>query len=191
MADFQLRTMAPQSSSSGSANTSHYVTTTVAVEGMTCGACSASIESGFKGMDGVKSCSVSLILNRAVVIHDPKLVTADKIVETIEDKGFDATLVSSVEPKKEKKNESGADTRVLTTTTVSVDGMTCGSCSSAVSKGFAGMDGIVSVDVSLMTNRAVVVHEVAKVSAEKIVDTYVFSQYWGLWAVLMKVREQY
>ncbi|EGX48379.1 hypothetical protein AOL_s00080g8 [Orbilia oligospora ATCC 24927] len=171
MADFQLRTMAPQSSSSGSANTSHYATTTVAVEGMTCGACSASIESGFKGMDGVKSCSVSLILNRAVVIHDPKLVTADKILETIEDKGFDATLVSSVEPKKEKKNEPGADTRVLTTTTVSVHGMTCGACSSAVNKGFAGMDGIVSVDVSLLTNRAVVVHESVKVSAEKIVDT--------------------
>ncbi|KAK6344852.1 hypothetical protein TWF718_006804 [Orbilia javanica] len=168
MADVQLKSMAPQSSG---ANTSHYATTTVAVEGMTCGACSASIESGFKGMEGVKSCSVSLILNRAVVIHDSALVPAEKIVETIEDKGFDATLVSTVEPRRERRDEPEANTRVLTTTTVSVDGMTCGACTSAVEKGFADIDGIVSVDVSLMMNRAVVVHEAGKVSAQTIVDT--------------------
>ncbi|KAK6496742.1 hypothetical protein TWF481_001730 [Arthrobotrys musiformis] len=170
MADFQLRTMAPQPSSSGNgADTSNYATTTVAVEGMTCGSCSASIESEFKGVDGVKSCSVSLILNRAVVIHDSALLNAEKVVDMIEDKGFDATLVSTVEPR--RRQTEPEDARKLTTTTVSVDGMTCGACTSAVEKGFADMDGIVSVDVSLMMNRAVVVHEGAKVSAQTIVDT--------------------
>ncbi|KAK6340280.1 hypothetical protein TWF730_002044 [Orbilia blumenaviensis] len=168
MADLQLKTMAPQSSGSA---TSHYATTTVAVEGMTCGACSASIESSFKGMDGVKSCSVSLILNRAVIIHDSGLVPAEKVVETIEDKGFPATLVSTVGPKKGKKDEPESSGRSLATTTVSVEGMTCGACTSAVEKGFADMDGIVSIDVSLMMNRAVVVHESGKVSAQTIVDT--------------------
>ncbi|KAK6539378.1 hypothetical protein TWF694_009604 [Orbilia ellipsospora] len=166
MAAVQLKTMAPQAS---------YATTTVAVEGMTCGSCSSSIESAFKSAPGVKSCSVSLILNRAVVIHDSSSFSAEKVIETIEDRGFDATLVSTIEPKSSEKlsldDGSAADSKALTTTTVSVEGMTCGSCTSAVHKGFAGMDGIVSVDVSLMMNRAVVVHEASKVNAQKIIDT--------------------
>ncbi|EPS37028.1 hypothetical protein H072_9403 [Dactylellina haptotyla CBS 200.50] len=171
MADVQLKTMAPQGFSSSPTS---YATTTIAVEGMTCGSCSASIEAAFKKAPGVKSCSVSLILNRAVVIHDSSVFSAEKVVETVEDKGFDATLVSTIEPKKEKlslDNDSITDTRTLTTTTCSVEGMTCGSCTSAVEKGFSGMDGIVSVDVSLMMNRAVIVHDASKVNAEKIVDT--------------------
>ncbi|KAF3921601.1 hypothetical protein AA313_de0206263 [Arthrobotrys entomopaga] len=166
MAAVQLKTMAPQAS---------YATTTVAVEGMTCGSCSSSIESAFKSAPGVKSCSVSLILNRAVVIHDSSRFSAEKVIETIEDRGFDAQLVSTVEPKSSEKlsldDGSVADARAVTTTTVSVEGMTCGACTAAIHKGFANMDGIVSVDVSLMMNRAVVVHEASKVDAQKIIDT--------------------
>ncbi|KAF3925290.1 hypothetical protein ABW20_dc0107218 [Dactylellina cionopaga] len=172
MADFQLRTMAPQSSSSSS--TAHYATTTVAVEGMTCGTCSGSIESGFRDVVGVRSCSVSVILNRAVVIHDSALVPVENVLEMIEERGFDATLVSSVEPKIKKESSTGGlrdvYAVVLTTTTVSVEGMTCGACTSAVEKAFAGMEGIVSVDVSLMMNRAVVVHEASRVSVPTIID---------------------
>lgn len=55
--------------------------TTVAVEGMTCGACTAAIEGGFKGLDGVDTFTVSLITERAVAIHDVSKVSAEKIAE--------------------------------------------------------------------------------------------------------------
>ncbi|EWC43878.1 hypothetical protein DRE_07255 [Drechslerella stenobrocha 248] len=169
MADFQLKTMAPQPSGKAS-GTDHYATTTVAVEGMTCGACSSAVEGAFKDFAGVKSCSVSLILNRAVIIHDSSLLSPDKVVDMIEDRGFDATLISTVEPRTNQPDLMAPAT-TTTTTTVSVEGMTCGACTSAVEKGFATMDGILSVDVSLMMNRAVVVHDAAKVSPQTIVDT--------------------
>lgn len=56
-------------------------TTVVSVVGMTCGACTAAIDGGFKGVEGVTSFSVSLITERAVAIHDPKVISAEKVVE--------------------------------------------------------------------------------------------------------------
>lgn len=61
--------------------TSSMVTTTVAVEGMTCGACTAAIEGGFEGVEGVSSFTVNLITERAVAVHDSTKVSVEKIVE--------------------------------------------------------------------------------------------------------------
>lgn len=55
--------------------------TTVAVEGMTCGACTSAIEGGFKDLDGVDAFTVSLITERAVAIHDVSKVSAEKVAE--------------------------------------------------------------------------------------------------------------
>jgi Cu+-exporting ATPase len=53
----------------------------VSVGGMTCGACTSAVEGGFKGVDGLVSFSVSLITERAVAVHDPKVLSAEKVVE--------------------------------------------------------------------------------------------------------------
>lgn len=57
------------------------VQTTVAVEGMTCGACTSAIEGGFKNVAGVQSFTVSLITERAVAVHDPGVLSAEKVAE--------------------------------------------------------------------------------------------------------------
>ncbi|KAK6338822.1 hypothetical protein TWF696_009630 [Orbilia brochopaga] len=174
MADVKLKTMAPQASGTASGNsTDDYATTTVAIEGMTCGACSAAIEGGFAGVAGIKSCSISALSHRGVIVHDTSIVPPEQVVDIIENKGFDARIVSTVDPRKKKqsKQEPAADSTCTTTTTVSVDGMTCGACTSAVEKGFAGMVGIVSVEISLLMNRAVIVHDATLVSTQTIIDT--------------------
>ena len=56
-------------------------TTTVAVGGMTCGACTAAVEGGFEGIKGIESFTVSLITERAVAIHDPVIISAEEIAE--------------------------------------------------------------------------------------------------------------
>lgn len=71
-------------------------TTTVAVGGMTCGACTAAVQGGFQGVEGVESFTVSLITERAVAIHNPDIISAEKIAEIIEDRGFDSELLSTV-----------------------------------------------------------------------------------------------
>jgi Cu+-exporting ATPase len=70
-------------------------TTTLKVGGMTCGACTSAVESGFSGVDGVGNVSVSLVMERAVIMHDPQKITAEKIQEIIEDRGFDAEILAT------------------------------------------------------------------------------------------------
>eukprot|EP01083_Nonionella_stella_P156708 507787_1 len=61
------------------------------IDGMTCGACSAMIQKLLSGLDGVESCSVSLMMKRAEVILNPTVTNLDDIIEEIEDIGFSAS----------------------------------------------------------------------------------------------------
>jgi len=146
------------------------VVTTVAIEGMTCGACTSAVEGGFKDVAGVKHFSISLLAERAVIEHDPTLLTAETIRETIEDRGFGATLVESKEKQPEKRNEARGVASSSMTTTVSIEGMTCGACTSSVEAGFNGVDGLLHFNISLLAERAMVAHDPTKLTAEKIVE---------------------
>ncbi|KAI0474871.1 heavy metal translocatin [Xylaria cf. heliscus] len=146
--------------------------TTIAIEGMTCGACTSAVEGGFADVSGVKHFSISLLSERAVIEHDATLLPADKIVEIIEDRGFGATLIDSEEARPGKDTTSGDDDSKPTaaTTTIAIDGMTCGACTSAVEGGFTGLDGILRFNISLLAERAVITHDPSKVPPEKIVE---------------------
>lgn len=144
--------------------------TTIAVDGMTCGACTSAIENGFEGVDGVVSFTVSLMTERAVVVHDLSKLTAERAAEIIEDRGFDAKIISSDVQKPTSRTSVETPGVRLATTVVSVGGMTCGACTSAVEGGFKGVDGLVSFSVSLITERAVAVHDPKLLPAEKVVE---------------------
>ena len=85
----------------------HMTTTTLKVEGMTCGACTSAIESGFQGVEGVGNVSISLVMERAVVQHDPKIISTDQVKEIIEDRGFDAEVLSSDLPVPAQSTDDG------------------------------------------------------------------------------------
>mgnify|MGYP002622540649 CR=1 FL=1 len=147
--------------------------TTVSIKGMTCGACTSAVEGGFKDVSGVKHFSISLLSERAVIEHDPKLLTPQAICEIIEERGFDAEIVESTA----KYSEAGANAAdgaqtgtMAATTTVAIEGMTCGACTSAVEEGFRKVDGMLRFNISLLAERAVITHDPAKLSAEKIVE---------------------
>lgn len=154
------------------------VTTTVSVGGMTCGACTSAVEGAFKDLPGIKSFNISLLSERAVIEHDSKLISADKIAETIEDTGFDASVVESKasEPVRSTKTLSSSRRQsrkhdILFTTIVAIEGMTCGACTSAVTSGFSDVSGVLKFDISLLAERAVILHDPTKLSPEKIVET--------------------
>ncbi|RMZ77529.1 hypothetical protein DV737_g4313, partial [Chaetothyriales sp. CBS 132003] len=149
------------------------VETTINVTGMTCGACTSAIESGFKDVPGLKSASVSLMTNRAVVQHDPSLLTPEAVAEIIEDRGFDADIKESKPLRHIKPAVTAAEQEKsgLMTTTVSIDGMTCGACTSAIERAFKGVDGVVRFNISLLAGRAVISHDPARLSANSIVST--------------------
>lgn len=153
---------------------SELMTTTIAVGGMTCGACTSAVEGAFKDVVGIKSFNISLLSERAVIEHNPNTIDAEKLAATIEDTGFDASIIDSkpathrthVPKRLDKKVE---ETRT-TTTTVSIEGMTCGACTSAVDRGFAGMDGVFQFNISLLAERCVILHDSNKLSTDGIIE---------------------
>ncbi|GKT91944.1 LOW QUALITY PROTEIN: heavy metal translocating P-type ATPase [Colletotrichum tofieldiae] len=146
------------------------MTTTIAVEGMTCGACTSAVEGGFKDVPGVKNFSISLLSERAVIEHDPTLLTAEQIAEIIEDRGFGAEIIDSESAQQEKPRASSNPTSSIATTTVAIEGMTCGACTSAVEGGFKEVEGVLRFNISLLAERAVITHDTAKLPADKIAE---------------------
>ena len=59
------------------------------VVGLGCAACVARVEGALKDLDGVKSCSVSLASNSALVEYDPSVVKASALKEAVLDAGYD------------------------------------------------------------------------------------------------------
>ncbi|KAJ9151877.1 Heavy metal translocatin [Pleurostoma richardsiae] len=163
-----------------STDAAHMATTTLKVGGMTCGACTSSVESGFKGVDGVGSVSVSLVMERAVVMHDPQRISAEKIQEIIEDRGFDAEVLATdlpsprvgkgMDPYDENAIDDAADDLPYMVTTIAIGGMTCGACTSAVESAFQGVVGMRHFSISLLSERAVIEHDPTLLSTEKIVE---------------------
>ena len=147
-------------------------TTTLAVTGMTCGACTSAVEGGFKDITGLKHFSISLLSERAVVEHDASLLSAEKVAEIIEDKGFGATILESRLPTPAKKSSRGGTGKreKVATTTVAVEGMTCGACTSAIEGGFKDLVGLIQFNISLLAERAIIIHDPSKLSAEKIAE---------------------
>jgi Cu+-exporting ATPase len=171
--------MAPPSTSANGA-TAHMATTTLKVGGMTCGACTSAIDSGFQGVEGVGNVSISLVMERAVIQHDPEIISADQIKEIIEDRGFDADVLSTDLPAthtaddhflSDSEDEDDFLMTGISTTTLSVGGMTCGACTSAVEGAFKDVAGIKSFSISLLSERAVIEHDTTMIPPEKLAET--------------------
>ncbi len=65
-------------------------TTTIKVDGMSCGGCVKSVTGVLTALDGVAKAEVSLEQKQAVVEFDAAKVTRDQLKAVIEDAGFDA-----------------------------------------------------------------------------------------------------
>jgi len=124
---------------------------------MTCGACTSSVESGFKNVDGAGSVSVSLVMGRAVVQHHSKKLSPEAVKEIIEDRGFDAEVLSTDIPIPREEcleevmsavsDSEELETQSLSATTLAVEGMTCGACTSAVEAGFKNVPGVKTMSI--------------------------------------------
>ncbi|CAI4367335.1 CMF_collapsed_G0012330.mRNA.1.CDS.1 [Saccharomyces cerevisiae] len=129
----------------------------LAVHGMTCSACTNTINTQLRALKGVTKCDISLVTNECQVTYDNE-VTADSIKEIIEDCGFDCEILRDSEITAISTKEG----------LLSVQGMTCGSCVSTVTKQVEGIEGVESVVVSLVTEECHVIYEPSKTTLETI-----------------------
>ena len=110
-------------------------TLTLPVKGMSCASCANSVAEALGAVDGVADSSVNFATERAEVrFANGALPVAD--------------LVAAVEA-------SGYEVRT-TETTITVQGMSCASCVSRVEDALQNVDGVLSADVNLATDRATV-----------------------------------
>jgi copper chaperone len=65
-------------------------TTTIMVEGMSCGGCVKNVTGALEGIDGVQKAEVSLEQKQAGGSFDAAKVQRADLLEAIEDAGFDA-----------------------------------------------------------------------------------------------------
>ncbi|KAJ1537189.1 hypothetical protein HK096_002924 [Nowakowskiella sp. JEL0078] len=106
------------------------------VHGMTCASCVASIEKHLLASPGIISCKVALLAERCEVTFSPNMITNDdKIVELVEEVGFDAALLPD--------DKFGmVEMRIM--------GMTCASCSGKIEREVGKMVGVLEVAVNLL-----------------------------------------
>lgn len=124
--------------------------TTLQVSGMTCSACSNSIIRQLQNLPEVKSANVSLITEEAIIDHGNDISTK-QLIDTIENMGFDAKLVTVVPPS--------AECVQTYVTIIGIAGMTCSACSNSITNILLDTAKVISVDVSLLTEEATIKHE--------------------------------
>lgn len=76
------------------------------IEGMSCAACSSSVERVTRKLDGVISSDVNLTTEKMTISYDPKKVNDEKIIETVKKAGF------GIQQKISKKNETKDKTKI-------------------------------------------------------------------------------
>ena len=75
----------------------------IGIQGMTCHSCVKQIEQNLGDQPGVISIKVSLSDEEGIIIFSLSKTNADRLVQKIEDSGFDASLKSVVEVEHEQE----------------------------------------------------------------------------------------
>lgn len=138
--------------------------TTLSIEGMTCGSCSAGIASALEANPLVLDGNISVLTSSGVITHKAG-ITGDELVDLVEELGYGAKVIESVP-------EAPAGGDKLVTTTYSIEGMTCASCTSSIEAGLKDVDGIEKVDINLLNSQGTVTHRasLSDVSIKELIE---------------------
>ncbi|XP_058731255.1 copper-transporting ATPase RAN1-like [Vicia villosa] len=137
----------------------------VRISGMTCAACSNSVEAALKSVDGVIEASVALLQNKADVVFNQNLAKEDDIKNAIEDAGFEAEILH--EPGSTGTKPVGDNTVVGQFT---IGGMTCAACVNSVEGILKNITGVKKAVVALATSLGEVEFDPNVISKEDIVS---------------------
>ena len=109
----------------------------VPVEGMTCASCVAHVEGALSGVPGVSSVKVNLATEKAALELDSGGVSPEALVKAVDAAGYSIPL-------------EWAD--------LNIGGMTCAACVSHVEGALKGVQGVLSINVNLATEKAAVAY---------------------------------
>jgi len=118
------------------------------IEGMTCAMCVATITEGLEELPGMSEVNVNLATAKASVRFDPNKVDLAKMIDAVKDRGY--------EVRTERQR-------------LEIDGMTCASCVQTVEGALRGLLGVLSANVNLATNIAMVEYSAGSVMPQEMV----------------------
>jgi heavy metal translocating P-type ATPase len=114
----------------------------------------------------VKGITVNLLTNSATLIYIGPKDNVDKIIEQIDDIGFEASLDEVNPIRKASNSKESVD---IYTSEIAITGMTCGSCSGAVTRGLEELPFIRNVSVNLLSHSGRVEYE-GRDNLDKIIE---------------------
>ena len=116
-----------------STDTQHRIT--VPITGMTCAACVSHVSGALEEVPAVANVSVSLASEKATIaLREPSL-RIDELLDAVEDAGYSIATED---------------------VTLAIGGMTCAACVSHIENALTGVDGVLSAEVNLLSERATV-----------------------------------
>jgi Cu+-exporting ATPase len=107
----------------------------LSIQGMTCTSCAHTIEKGLASVKGVDKAQVNFANERASIVYNPRDVSPDVMVKEIEKLGYKAHIEKISLP---------------------IQGMTCASCVDKVEKALRALNGVISANVNLASERATI-----------------------------------
>lgn len=119
-------------------------TASLSIEGMSCGSCIGKITAGLEELPFVTKVNIDLLTNSGAVEFGGKM-NVDPILERVGDLGYSATLVKLVEPRPKSSPTY--------TASLSIEGMSCGSCIGKITAGLEGLPFVATASIDLLTNR--------------------------------------
>ncbi|KAH1250488.1 Copper-transporting ATPase RAN1 [Glycine max] len=135
----------------------------VRITGMTCAACSNSVETALRSVHGITEASVALLQNKADVVFVPGLVKDEDIKNAIEDAGFEAEIL----PDSGAVAHGGAAAAVVGQFTIG--GMTCAACVNSIEGILRNLNGVKRAVVALATSLGEVEYDPNVISKDDIV----------------------
>lgn len=129
-------------------NTRATQTLSFKVGGMTCAACSARVEKGLRGLEGVVNANVNLVAEKATLEIDPAVIQFPQVKAKVEDLGYQVFGGKKAELK--------------------LVGMTCAACAARIDKKLNSLPGVYGAGVNLATERATFVFDPGQISIKEI-----------------------
>jgi Cu+-exporting ATPase len=121
------------------------------VTGMSCSACAAHVQRAVSKLEGVAASDVNLATEKLNVKYDESKQSFETIKKAVDNAGY-----GLIEEQQSKRVE------------LLIKGMSCAACSSAVERAVRKLDGVVSAEVNLTTNRGSFEYEPSKVKLSEI-----------------------
>ncbi|KAI7907708.1 uncharacterized protein BX663DRAFT_491795 [Cokeromyces recurvatus] len=163
----------------------------LSIHGMTCHSCVNSITKACLDLKGVNSIDVSLENKNATVLYHPSLVSVNEIKDTIESCGFDVVLPYSGEEDNsssltlpppppplsilhtsvdmEEEEDDECQQHYMWTAQLRISGMTCASCVNSIERGLSTIQGIMTVQVSLLAESGIVTYNSSIIDIDDII----------------------